>query len=163
MVDDFEKYHSVALHSLVNSYNQAISIKKLQFSRSAYLLNDATGLYIKHASARLSPWNFSFREMDYLALRELQDISNQIYINLVCGYTGVVTLSLEEVLQITDFFKNPESNCRITVRTKRGGSWDIDGNAGELERMKFKTDPWRGISLAPVINQALTETSATHI
>ena len=147
MVDDFEKFHGVALHSLVNSFDTAVLIKKLDFSRSAYLITQSTGLYIKHASARLSPWSFSFREMDYLALRELQDRSQEIYIYLVCGFVGSVALSLDEVLEVTEFFTNPESNCRITVRTKRGGSWDISGNAGELRRMKFKTDPWRGIEL----------------
>ena len=147
MVDDFEKFHSVALHSLVNAFDDGLLIKKMPFSRSAYVVNEGTGLYIKHASARLSPWNFSLREMDYLALRELQDVTKKIYVNLVCGFVGVVTLSLDEVLKLTDFFNNPESNCRVTVRTKRGGSWDISGNAGELERMKLKTDPWRGLKL----------------
>ena len=147
MVDDFEKFHGVALQSLVSSFDAAVLIKKTSFSRSAYLINKSTGLYIKHASARLTPWNFSFREMDYLALRELQDRTQQIYVYLVCGFVGAVALSLDEVLEVTDFFTNPESNCRITVRTKRGGSWDISGNAGELKRMKFKTDPWRGIEL----------------
>jgi hypothetical protein len=147
MVDDFEKFHGVALQSLISSFDTAVLIKKTSFSRSAYLINQSTGLYVKHASARLTPWNFSFREMDYLALRKLQDLTQQIYIYLVCGFVGTVALSLDEVLEVTDFFTNPESNCRITVRTKRGGSWDISGNAGELKRMKFKTDPWRGIEL----------------
>ena len=147
MIDDFEKYQSIALHSLVNSVPNGINIKKLPFSRSAFLLNDSTGLYIKHSSSRLRPWNFGLREMDYLVLRELEDLANFIWVALVCGFEGTVVLSIDEVLKVTDFFSQPEANCRITIRTKRGGSWAVSGNSDELSRMKLKTDPWKDLEI----------------
>ena len=44
MVDDFEKFHGVALQSLVSSFDTAVLIKKTSFSRSAYLINKCTVL-----------------------------------------------------------------------------------------------------------------------
>ena len=147
VIDDFEKYHSIALYSLIQKNDFDINLKKLDFSKSAYLINGKTGLYVKHSSARLSPWNFGFRGMDYLVLSEIQNISKCNYVALVCGFMGVAVLSFEELNKLTSLFDDPERNCRITVRTKRGGSWDIDGNDGELKRMKHKTDPWRDVIL----------------
>ncbi len=145
MIDDFEKYHSLAIYSLVQKNNIDIKVKKMDFSKSAFLINECTGLYIKHSSARLSPWNFGFRGMDYLVLSELKSEAKNNYVALVCGFMGIAVLSFEELNKLTGLFDDPEKNCRVTVRTKRGGSWDIDGNVGELDRMKHKTDPWRDV------------------
>jgi hypothetical protein len=116
---------------------------KLEFSKCAFSINEKTGLYIKHSSSRLSPWNFGFRGIDYLVLSEIESRAKNSYVALVCGFIGLVVLSFEELNTLTGLFDDPEINCRVTVRTKRGGSWDITGNDGELKRMKHKTDPWR--------------------
>jgi hypothetical protein len=148
VVDDFEKYHSLALYSLVQKNDLDIKVKKMDFSKSAFLINGTTGLYIKHSSARLSPWNFGFRGMDYLVLSEIQSKTMKNYVALVCGFMGIAVLSFEELDKLTGLFDDPERNCRVTVRTKRGGSWAISGNNGELQRMKHKTDPWRDTVLS---------------
>jgi hypothetical protein len=153
MVDDFEKFHGVALQSLVSSFDAAVLIKKTSFSRSAYIINKSTGLYIKHARARLTPWNFSFREMDYLALRELQDRTQQIYIYLVCGFVGAVALSLDEVLEVTDFFTNPES--KEAERILRQAQQKIDSRRDAI------TDDWMKSTLRAcglVTNKANNQT-----
>jgi hypothetical protein len=143
MIDDFEKYHSLALYSLIQKNDFEVRVNKMEFSKCAFSINEKTGLYIKHSSSRLSPWNFGFRGIDYLVLSEIESRAKNSYVALVCGFIGLVVLSFEELNTLTGLFDDPEINCRVTVRTKRGGSWDITGNDGELKRMKHKTDPWR--------------------
>ena len=145
MIDDYEKYQSLALYSLIGSSPSGLSIKKFDFSKSAYEINGTHGLYIKHASARLTPWNFGFRQTDYLVLAEIEKNTKSLTIALVCGFEGLAVISKADLLKLTNFYENPEENCRVTVRTKRGGSWDISGNSGNLSRMKLKTDPWKGL------------------
>ena len=147
MIDDYERYQSLALYSLIGSSPSGLSIKKFDFSKSAFELNGTHGLYIKHASARLTPWNFGFRQTDYLVMTEIESKTKSLVIALVCGFEGLVVLSKSELLTLTNFYEIPDENCRVTVRTKHGGSWDISGNAGNLPRMKLKTAPWKDIKL----------------
>ena len=139
MTQEFERYYGTVFTSLFEEVS-AVRIKKISDNDSAYILNDSLGLYIKHATARLSPWNYSFRANDFAIIDQMGIDVKEIAFGLVCGFHGVCLISSDDLRVAGGNFTG--ESLRITVRTMRGGSWKVSGTSGELSTTRSKTKPW---------------------
>ena len=139
MTQEFERYYGTVFTSLFEEVSD-VRIKKVSENDSAYILNDSLGLYIKHATARLSPWNYSFRTNDFAIIDQMGIDVKEIAFGLVCGFHGVCLISSDDLRVAGGNFTG--ESLRITVRTMRGGSWKVSGTSGELSTTRSKTKPW---------------------
>lgn len=98
MIGEKLRYHGVALARLVQDAGRTVSIQSLNgTSRCAYLVDDDVVIYLKYATSRLSPWRFGFssdqrRQLDLLSVQ-----FSAIWIVLVCGNEGVLTVPWAQV------------------------------------------------------------------
>ena len=93
MIGEKERYHGVALARLVQRAEQPITITSWNsVSRSSYVLNDRSALYIKYSTNRLSPWPFVFSADHWAELDDLSEVVEKIWIVLVCGQEGVISI-----------------------------------------------------------------------
>jgi hypothetical protein len=136
---EFERYYGTVFTSLFEEVSD-VRIKKISNNDSAYILNESLGLYIKHATARISPWSYSFRTNDFAVIDQLELETTEIAFGLVCGFHGVCLISSQDLKVAGGVFQGDA--LRITVRTMRGGSWKVSGTAGELSTTRSKTKPW---------------------
>ena len=139
MTYEFERYYGTVFTSIFEEVSD-VRIKKISENDSAYILNDNLGLYIKHETARLSPWNYSFRTNDFAIIDQMGIDVKEIAFGLVCGFHGVCLISSDDLRVAGGNFTG--ESLRITVRTMRGGSWKVSGTAGELSTTRSKTKPW---------------------
>jgi hypothetical protein len=98
MIQEFEFYHGAVLASLVHFANRDIRLKLYATnSNSSYVLNESVGIYIKYSSKRLSPWRFVFNETHLHELQEMKTSLKELYLVLVCGTDGIVSLDNSEI------------------------------------------------------------------
>jgi hypothetical protein len=136
---EFERYYATVFTSLFEEVSD-VRIKKISDNDSAYILNDSLGLYIKHSTARISPWSYSFRTNDFAVIDQMGIDTREIAFGLVCGFQGVCLISSDDLRVAGGFFQGDP--LRVTVRTMRGGSWKVSGTAGDLSTTRSKTKPW---------------------
>jgi len=136
---EFERYYGTVFTSLFEEVPE-VRIKRLSTSDSAYILNESLGLYIKHATARVSPWSFSFRDSDFEVINSMPENLKDIAFALACGFHGVCVISKIDFESTGGKFIGEP--LRVTVRTVKGGSWTVSGTKGELKRTRSKTKPW---------------------
>src|SRR5579863_10543944 len=101
MIADFERYHGVALRSLIVAAQCQLTIEKWgeEGRVDSYLLNSKTGVHIKHSAKRLPPWQFSFTDDQLQGLSELRTGSDALWFIFVCGQDGVVALADAELAE----------------------------------------------------------------
>lgn len=99
MIGELEQYHGVVLARLVRS---ARPVRLSVSSRSAYVINDRIGLYIKYSTNRMSPWAFSFSRTHQEELAQLTSSMEATFIALVCGSDGIACLSQTELSRVLD-------------------------------------------------------------
>ena len=135
MISEYENYHGVVLRSIIVESPSEISIDKFdQFGRlDAFILNYATGVYIKYSSKRLSPWAFSFtleqmHELEKLTLRT----QGSAWIAFVCGQDGVACIEVGEFASVTEANAGGVASLRIT--RQRNALYRVSGNSGTLGR-----------------------------
>jgi hypothetical protein len=136
---EFERYYGTVFTSLFEEVSD-VRIKKISDNDSAYILNNSLGLYIKHATARISPWSYSFRTNDFAVIDQMGIDTKEIAFGLVCGFQGVCLISSDDLRVAGGVFQGDP--LRVTVRTMRGGSWKVSGTAGDLSTTRSKTKPW---------------------
>ncbi len=141
MIEEFKFYHGVVLAGLVDNFEDKISFQRLVYKNNAmYLINDNIGLYIKHSSARLSPWRFSFQQEHVIDIYALMLSQKNCFLALACGRDCVAVLDQEEIHQLLDHEQiKPQW---ISVRTTRNRSLTVEGSQGSLKRKILKSKPF---------------------
>ena len=118
MTNEFEFYHGLVFTKLIHNSREAVSIRLYsRDSNSSYILNDNIGLYIKYSTKRLSPWHFSFQKINQDEIHQLKDQLGHVFLILVCGEDGIVSLSFEELKKINNG-KNRRTNFEFNLRGK---------------------------------------------
>lgn len=139
MIKQFEFYHGVVFTKLVHCCKENILIKPYPSSSNAsYILNDQIGLYIKHSTKRMSPWRFNFQKDHQNELFEMKSNLNKIYLILVCGYDGIVTLSYNELKIILDDSRDEIE--WISAARNRNQEYTVNGSNGGLGSKIGKSD-----------------------
>ena len=126
MIPDYHFYHGAALSTLV-SRTEFAGLTRM--GTSAYAVNNIIGLYIKHASKRSSPWQFTFSPDNQRDVRSLfQRYDRKTFIALVCGHHGICLLTYGEyAATLSEDFTNQRV---LTVRRPPGGGFRVSGSAG---------------------------------
>jgi len=133
-VREYERFHGLVLVRVVRDASPSIRIGSFKSEdKSAYVLDNRLGLYIKYSSKRLSPWQFSFHKPHLEVIESLNKALGQVCVSLVCGNDGVTVLTYLEMQAVLD--KQGGEGGWVSVRRKRSGMYDVHGSDGKL---KFK-------------------------
>jgi hypothetical protein len=115
VIDQYELYQGIALREIIRHANPSVSIKpfKRRGRVNAFVLNGRIGIFIKHSSKRLSPWQFTFKREHKAEVRRLQKKFPQSYLVLVCGMDGLVTVDAETLQNLIDAKSRAQAWVRI--------------------------------------------------
>lgn len=131
MIKEFERLHGAALTRLIHE-SSSLNIQLFEKnSNSGYLLNGTVGLYIKHATARMSPWRFTFQKKHQDDMLRMQRSTKETFLVLICGEDGIVALSFKEIKKVLD--KNHEAIEWLSASRKKREKYTIKGSDGKLE------------------------------
>ncbi len=132
MISEFERYHGVALRSIVVSARRPVTIQTCEeVGRvDSYRLNNTTAVHIKHSAKRLPPWQFTFTSDEIRELLELRSTTNSLWVILVCGPDGMLSLSVSEFDEAVG--ASLDSTPFIRVDRDRHSMYRVFGSAGKL-------------------------------
>jgi hypothetical protein len=138
MIKEYEFYHGVIFTKLIHFGNN-ISLRPYSDDANAsYVLNDSVGLYIKHSAKRLSPWNFSFQKKHQDEILEMKSHFGKVFLLLICGEDGVVTLSFDELKKMLD--EDHGQVEWISASRTHNKEYTVKGSDGGLGRKVGKND-----------------------
>lgn len=139
MIKEFEFYHGVVFTKLIHCSKNSISIKSFPTtSNASYVYNENIGIYIKHSTKRLSPWRFSLQKIHQDEIVQMKNQLKEVFLVLVCGDDGIVTLSYNELKQILN--EVHEEVEWISASRKPNKEYTVKGSDGELGRKVGKND-----------------------
>ena len=80
MIGEFERYHGVALRTIVISARRPLVIQSCEQAGriDSYRLNMKTAVHIKHSAKRLPPWLFTFTFDEIQELVELRTTAESL-------------------------------------------------------------------------------------
>jgi hypothetical protein len=132
MIKEYEYYHGAVILGLMQGLNNNLTIKPfLSNSNSSYVIFDKAGLYIKHSTKRMAPWQFTFLRNHQDEILEMKNKYKEVYVLLVCNDDGVVCIDYNSLKQLLD--ENHEESEWIRVTKKAGGMYTINGKNGSLK------------------------------
>lgn len=136
MIPEFEYYHGVALRSLIVAAEGPVRIEKHdEFGRvNSYLLNGHLAVHVKHSSKRLTPWSFSLTKEHLGELLSMLKRGKEVWVLFVCGQDGIVALSMDELVSITE--ARPGGVASIRIDRNRNQMYRVHGNMGQLATVK---------------------------
>ena len=138
MIQEYEIYHGSVFTKLIHYQKNGVAIKSYSSSNASYVINNSIGAFIKHSKKRLSPWRFSFLKEHQIEIEELKGNCEKVFLILVCGMDGIVTLSYEELKKILD--DNHGEIEWISASRNRNQEYTINGSDGGLGRKIGKSD-----------------------
>jgi hypothetical protein len=139
MIKEYEFYHGVVFTKLIHGIDEVSCIRAYsKISNAAYVLNNDIGLYIKHSTKRMSPWSFSFLKAHQDEILEMAQNLKEVFLILVCGEDGMVTLPFKDLKQILDDEHNDIE--WISASRKPRKEYTIKGSDGSLGRKVGKSD-----------------------
>lgn len=139
MIKEFEFYHGVVFTKLIHACNGQILFKPYPTaSNSSYILNNDIGLYIKHSAKRMSPWRFSMQKIHQDEILNMKNHLTEVFLLLVCGEDGIVTLSFNELKQILNDAHGDIEWISASRNPRK--EYTIKGSDGILSRKVGKSD-----------------------
>jgi hypothetical protein len=139
MIKEFEFYHGVVFSKLIHGSEKEILIKQYPTeSNASYVLNNDIGLYIKHSTKRMSPWRFSLQKIHQDEILEMKNKLREVFIILVCGEDGLVTLSFDELKKILNDVHGDVEWISATRNPRK--EYTVKGSDGSLGRKVGKSD-----------------------
>ncbi|WP_143088031.1 hypothetical protein [Nitratireductor indicus] len=152
MIPEYRLFHGAAICALIDQSPFGLTIGHLGADgRSGfYIINQIVGLYIKHSTARLTPWQFSFTGQNIEQFLELRSCCREVFVALVCGWNGIVCLDLSELKAVAAVDGTELPWVRVTRRPK--SMFTVSGDFGVLKTKKrdgfidlFRHPVWGGI------------------
>ncbi len=139
MIKEFEFYHGVVLTKLVqNTKSFGVKIRPYPTdSNASYIVDNDIGLYVKYSSKRMSPWRFSLQRIHQQEIVKMKNDLRDVFLVLVCGEDGLVTLSYQELTAIWNDNKNLKW---ISAARSPRKEYTIKGSDGILNRKVGKSD-----------------------
>ncbi len=132
MLREFEFFHGVVVAKILHSIDEGVILRRFSGDFNAgYILNHATGLYMKHCNKRLTPWRFSFQLEHLQQMQAMKDSLGKLFVVLVCNDDGIVCLSYDEVSQI--LHPQHEATKWIRVHRRPRQMYSVTGSDGALE------------------------------
>jgi hypothetical protein len=98
VITDREHFHGIAIARILSGFPEGITIRQeRQGYRNSYVVNETVGLYFKFATARMSPWSFSFLATQVDELKVLHREFGDAWLVLVCGTEGVAGIRFNDL------------------------------------------------------------------
>lgn len=127
MIGEKEAAHGAALARLIQNAGSAVTIESWStVSRSAYVVNDRVGLYMKYSTKRLSPWTFEFAPEHALELDGLRQVVDTVWLVLVCGPVGVVSENWDVVRDRT-LATRDDGSFSLSISRRPGQKFRLSG------------------------------------
>lgn len=131
MIREFEFYHGAVLAKLLHESGQSVIIKPYPSeSNASYVVNKNIGVFIKHSTKRMSPWRFSFAQEHQNEILKMKSKLSKVFLLLVCGDDGIVSLSFNELKKILNETYNPVE--WISVARNKNTHYTVKGSDGSL-------------------------------
>lgn len=136
MIGEFERYHGAVIRQLVVGMKQELCISVADESGriNAFMLNRKVGVYIKHSSKRLPPWQFTYQDAHLEEIDKLKKKMGSIWLIHACGRDGIVAISLDEFYSMNPVQKNTTSFVRVD--RDRHTMYRVNGTGSRLEKPK---------------------------
>lgn len=136
MIGEFEQYHGAAIRDLIVGARQPLMIEASdEHGRvNTFVVNEAVGVYLKHSSGRLPPWQFMYSDEHFDEIQRLGERCRKVWLMHVCGRDGVVVIDLDEFLLM-----NPSDAATtrfVRVDRDRNTMYRVNGTGGRLPRPK---------------------------
>jgi hypothetical protein len=118
MTAEYQFYHGALLHEIIVGAAREVRIRlcDVHGRPDAYVINDEIGLLIKHSSARITPWQFTFTKDHLAELFALRTVTKVCFVGLVCDEDGFVCIRDADLIGI---LAASESDA-VSVRVDRG-------------------------------------------
>jgi hypothetical protein len=132
MIDDYELYQGIVLRNIIVSADLSIIIRPFvkEGRISAFVINARIGVFIKHSSARMSPWRFTFTLDQVSDLLDLEAKFFDSFVVFVCGTDGLVTLDVASLHRIVTF--DGAEKAWVAIDRKPRSQYGVWGNRAEL-------------------------------
>jgi hypothetical protein len=103
MIDEYEFYHGAVIRMIVTGQTKPTiwTVDDTNGRVDSFVADGRVAVHIKHSKKRLAPWQFTFTRDNIEELIALDDRYKYLFITLVCGSDGIVTMSPREFLKIT--------------------------------------------------------------
>jgi len=127
------KYIGSAIITIIDSFTEGISIKRIVDDKSGfYLLNEKIPILCKYSKKRTNPWSFSINKDVLDIYLSLVKKYKECFIILICGIDGIISLEYSDVCKIINF-DLIEKQKRISATRKLGKMYFISGSDGRLK------------------------------
>jgi len=136
MIPEYRFFQGAVLCELIDAAITPVSVHEVTEGGRVgyYILDGEIGLQIKHSAARLSPWSFTLKGSHLSQLLEMRVDLRHVFLVIVCGETGMLSLSVNEVLEICEATSDDQYWLRVTKRP--GGMFSVNGSKGSLRQKK---------------------------
>lgn len=151
MTPEYQFYHGALLHEIVTGALKPLSIELADVAgrRNCYVVDGRLGLLIKHSSARLTPWGFSFSKDNFLELHELRKRTQVCFVGLVCGEDGFVCVRDRDFVQIATPTEAEVVSLRVERRPRKMYRVSSSGNPLDRKVARGVLDLLNDLGLSP--------------
>lgn len=131
MTPEYQFYHGAFLHELIVTAGRELRVTLRDFHGrpDAFLIDGEVGVLIKHSSARLTPWQFTFMKDHVLELQSLRQDARVCFIVLVCNEDGFVCVRDSDLLSIFTPTSTDVATVRVDRRPRKMYRVSSSGNA----------------------------------
>ncbi len=136
MIAEYKLYHGAVLAELVDRATAPIVVDELseEGRLSSYVLNESVGMMIKHSTNRLHPWSFTFTKRNAGELLELNRLTDDVYVVMVCHTDGMVCLTFDELNYLLAEVDADQVGIRVDRRP--GHRYAVSSGLARLGRKK---------------------------
>lgn len=130
MTPEYQFYHGALLHEIIITAGCQIRIALHDFHGrpDAYVINGQIGLLIKHSTARLTPWIFTFAKEHLEELHALRAETQVCFIGLVCDEDGFVCIRDSDLIGILTPTDSDVASVRVDRRARKMYRVSSSGN-----------------------------------
>lgn len=127
MIPEYKLYHGAVLAELVHRAAVPLQIDELseEGRLSSYILDSLIGLQVKHSTARMRPWQFTFTRQNISELLDLRHSFAQVFVVLVCRTDGMVCLELSDFIRVMGSGESDQGWIRVD--RPRGKWYEVSG------------------------------------
>ena len=136
MISEFEQFHGAAIRDLIVGAEKPLRIEASDDHGrvNTFVVNDEVGIFLKHSSKRLPPWQFMYTNEHSDEIDRLANRCRKVWLLHVCGRDGVVVIDLGEFQLMNPV--DAETTRFVRVDRDRNTMYRVNGTGGKLPRAK---------------------------
>lgn len=127
---DYTFFHGHALVRLI--HDPLTHGIELHHGNNCYLINNKSGIYLKHSARRISPWQFTFLPEHLEEIATITGDTKRLFLVLVCNDNGICCLDFQETAQLI-MVGNMNQTKSIRVSRSTREKYAVSGTDGKLK------------------------------